>query len=51
MEECDFNSHALRILMEECDFNSHVQGEDFTGQDEGKNDSTLKSMIQVKFMM
>ena len=24
MEECDFNSHVLGILIEECDFNSHV---------------------------
>ena len=24
MEECDFNSHVLGVLIEECDFNSHV---------------------------
>ena len=26
MEECDFISHVLGVLMEECDFNSHVLG-------------------------
>ena len=26
MEECDFNSHVLGVIIEECDFISHVLG-------------------------